>query len=96
VELEYCLSRKRRIDHLAGRFAAKEAVLKVLGTGWSAGINWTDVQIRNASTGQPMVELFGRCRQIAEQMHLERILVSISHIDTHAIASAVGVCGSGP
>jgi holo-[acyl-carrier protein] synthase len=90
AELEYCLKRKRRIEHLAGRFAAKEAVLKVLGTGWRSGINWTDVEIRNEPSGQPRVKLTGRCRQLADEMRLAEILVSISHIGTHAIASAIG------
>jgi len=89
VELEYCLGKKRRTEHLAGRFAAKEAVLKVLGTGWQGGIRWTDIEIRNNPAGRPEVTVSGRCRQIAEQQGLGEILVSISHISTHAIASAV-------
>ena len=90
VELRYCLGRKREIEHLAGRFAAKEAVLKVLGTGWTSGICWTDVEIRNAPSGQPRVRLSGRCKQIADEAGMGEILVSISHIGTHAVASAVG------
>jgi len=90
AELDYCRGRKRWIEHLAGRFAAKEAVLKVLGTGWRRGINWTDIEIRNAPSGQPMVRLSGRCRQIADELGLDTILISISHIHSHAIASAVG------
>jgi len=90
AELAYCTGRKRVVEHLAGRFAAKEAVLKVLGTGWRGGVNWTDIEIHNAPSGQPYVKLSGRCLEIAEQLGLSRILVSISHIRTHAIASAVG------
>lgn len=91
AELDYCQSRKNATPHLAGRFAVKEAVLKVLGTGWRDGIAWTDIETRNEPSGQPRVALHGRCRQIAEQLGLKTILVSISHIDTHAIASAIGV-----
>ncbi|MCK4601826.1 MAG: holo-ACP synthase [Phycisphaerae bacterium] len=90
VELKYCLGKKREVEHLAGRFAAKEAVLKVLGTGWRSGINWTDIEVYNEPSGQPQVRLTGRCRQIADELHLESIVVSISHIETHAIASAIG------
>ena len=90
TELEYCRGRKREIEHLAGRFAAKEAVLKLLGTGWKNGINWTDVEIRNEPSGRPLVHLSGRCRELADAMGLASILISISHISTHAIASAVG------
>jgi holo-[acyl-carrier protein] synthase len=90
-ELAYCRGRKREIEHLAGRFAAKEAVLKVLGTGWQRGISWTDIEVTNAPSGQPGITLRGRCRQIADEMGLSSILISISHIETHAIASAIGL-----
>ncbi len=89
AELDYCRGKKRRLEHLAGRFAAKEAVLKVLGTGWQGGINWTDIEVTNEPSGQPRVRLSGRCRDIARRKRLGEILVSISHIETHAIASAV-------
>ncbi|HOF18993.1 MAG TPA: holo-ACP synthase, partial [Phycisphaerae bacterium] len=78
-------------EHLAGRFAAKEAVLKVLGTGWRNGINWTDIEIRNEPSGQPRVRLSGRCLEIADEMALTKVLVSISHISTHAVATAIGL-----
>jgi len=89
-EREYCRNRKREIEHLAGRFAAKEAVLKVLGTGWSEGIAWTDIEVRNEPSGQPKVVLTGRCREISDRQNLASIVISISHIATHAIASAIG------
>jgi len=88
-ELAYCRGRKRHLEHLAGRFAAKEAVLKVLGTGWANGISWTDIEVLNTPSGKPVVTLAGRCRQIADEQGLSSILISISHIETHAIASAV-------
>lgn len=90
-ELGYCLGKKREIEHLAGRFAAKEAVLKVLGTGWRDGIAWTDIEVRNEPSGQPRIHLSGKCREVADRAGLARILISISHIETHAIASAIGV-----
>ena len=91
TELDYCLGKKREIEHLAGRFAAKEAVMKVLGTGWGNGTNWTDIEVSNLPSGQPEVHLSGKTRQIAQDMGLGKILISISHIDTHAIASAIGI-----
>lgn len=96
VELDYCNARKRRIEHLAGRFAAKEAVLKVLGTGWRNGINWTDIEVRNTPMGKPQVFLSGRCRQIADQLGLKEILISISHVSSHAIASAIATGDQSP
>jgi holo-[acyl-carrier protein] synthase len=91
AELGYCQDRKRELEHLAGRFAAKEAVLKVLGTGWTNGIAWDEIEILNEPSGRPVVHLHGRCRELADEMHLANILISISHIETHAIASAIGV-----
>jgi holo-[acyl-carrier protein] synthase len=88
-ELAYCRGRKRELEHLAGRFAAKEAVLKLLGTGWKDGIAWTDIEVVNTPSGKPVVKLTGQCRLIADQQGLSSILISISHIDTHAIASAI-------
>jgi len=93
VELDYCLGKKRQTEHLAGRFAAKEAVLKALGTGWRKGIQWTDVEIRPSPSGRPEVRLSGRCREIADELGLTVVLVSISHIATHAIASVVASGG---
>jgi holo-[acyl-carrier protein] synthase len=83
-------SAKRRFEHLAGRFAAKEAVLKVLGTGWRGGIAWTDIEIRNELSGQPAIHLTGECARIAVEMKIARWHISISHIETHATASAIG------
>jgi len=94
AEQAYCGGKKREIEHYAGRFAAKEAVLKVLGTGWRNGINWTDIEVRNQPAGQPKVSLSGRCREIADELGLESIVISISHTDTHAIASAIGLAVS--
>jgi holo-[acyl-carrier protein] synthase len=90
AERAYSLGRKRQIEHLAGRFAAKEAVLKVLGTGWRRGIAWTDIEVRNEPSGAPRVILHGRCREIADELGISSLLISISHIQTHAIASAIG------
>lgn len=89
TELNYCLGRKREIEHLAGRFAAKEAVLKMLGTGWKNGIKWTDIEVQNLPSGQPKVRLAGRCRELADAQNIALILLSISHTETHAIASAI-------
>jgi holo-[acyl-carrier protein] synthase len=91
-EIEYCRANpKRYFEHLAGRFAAKEAVLKVLGTGWRGGIAWTDIEIINEPSGQPRIALTGQCQRIAAEQGITRWLVSISHIETHATASAIGM-----
>ena len=92
LEQAYCdRSPKRRFEHLAGRFAAKEAVLKALGTGWRGGIAWTDVEIRTDSAGKPHVVLSGHCLRLGTNAGITGWLVSISHIETHATASAIAV-----
>ncbi len=94
AEQEYCArSPKRHIEHLAGRFAAKEAVLKVLGTGWRGGIQWTDIEVLKEPSGQPRIQLKGECLRIASELGIVRWHVSISHIETHATASAIGLRG---
>lgn len=91
-EQQYCAQNpKRYYEHLAGRFAAKEAVLKVLGTGWRGGIAWTDIEVIREPSGQPRIILSGECLRIASELQISRWHVSISHIETHATASAIGM-----
>src|SRR3954451_7645980 len=95
AEREDCArNTKRYFEHLAGRFAAKEAVLKVLGTGWRGGIAWTDIEILPEPSGQPKITLSGECLRIAGGQGISRWHVSISHIETHATASAIGLRGA--
>lgn len=92
AEQAYCGKRtKRYFEHLAGRFAAKEAVLKVIGTGWRGGIAWTDIEVLNEESGQPRIRLTGETERIANQQGITRWMISISHIETHATASAIGL-----
>jgi holo-[acyl-carrier protein] synthase len=94
AELAYVGDQRKRLHHLAGRFAAKEAILKALGTGWRGGILWTDAEIIREPSGQPRVELHGKCKQIADALGIDEWWVSISHIATHATASAIAVSHS--
>src|SRR3954451_5562602 len=94
AEQAYCdLNKKRRLEHYAGRFAAKEAVLKVLGTGWRGGTAWTDVEVGTGARGQPRGRLTRECERIAREQGITMWHVSISHIETHATASAIGLRG---
>ena len=79
----------RRIEHLAARFAAKEAALKAIGTGWSEGIAWTDVETRRALRGKPELVLTGKVHEIAQGLGGSRWFVSLSHTETCAIASVI-------
>lgn len=75
---------------MAGRFAAKEAILKVLGTGWRGEIAWTDMEIVNDGAGKPVLTLSGECGRIARELGIVKWHVSISHTRVHACASAIG------
>jgi holo-[acyl-carrier protein] synthase len=90
-EIRYCQERKHATENFAGRWAAKEAVLKCLGTGWSKGICWTDIEVRNHPGGQPQLVLRAAAREIAEQQKISDILISISHCRAYATASAIAI-----
>lgn len=90
-EQQYCRDRKAAGQHYAGRWAAKEAVLKALGTGWSRGIRWVDIEVVNEMGGRPRIELTGAAREIADQLGIREVLISISHCRSHATAYAVAV-----
>lgn len=90
-EISYCSSRKQATQHYAGRWAAKEAILKALGTGWRRGISWRDIEVRNDSQGKPVVGLRGGARDLVEQLGIREMLVSISHCRSHAMAHALAM-----
>jgi holo-[acyl-carrier protein] synthase len=85
---------RSRPETFAGRWAAKEAVSKVLGLG-VRGIGWRDIEIERLPTGQPAVRLHGRAAARAEQLGMERIAVSITHESDYAVAIAFGVRATG-
>ncbi len=90
-ERSYCLDCKDPVLRLAGRFAAKEAVMKLLGTGWRGGIEWTDIETLPDPLGKPLVRLYGPAEKIAASLGIKTILISISHTADYALASAIGV-----
>ena len=90
-EIEYCSARKAATQHYAGRWAGKEAVLKALGTGWTRGIGWRDIEIRNEENGRPKIALGGGAREVCERMGVADVLISISHCRTHATAFATAI-----
>lgn len=89
VEIAYCESKKFPHQHYAARFAAKEAFLKALGTGWSQGIKFSEVEIRNLESGQPVIEVYGRAKEICQVQGINRFFVSLSHLKTHAVATVI-------
>src|SRR6185312_15034139 len=91
AEIEYCTARKAATQHYSGRWAAKEAILKALGTGWRKGISWRDMEILNEPGGKPVVSLRGGARDVVEKFGIGQVLVSISHCRSHATAYALAV-----
>ena len=89
AEAKYCVLQRRPDLHFAARFAAKEAVLKALGTGWSGGISWTDVEIVREKHGEAAVKLSGVAAKRAKTMKIRTWLVSMTHTSTTAAAVAI-------
>lgn len=90
-ERAYCDRMTRPAKHYAARFAAREAVLKALGTGFSRGIGLADVSVHNNEAGRPEVVLSGRAAQIAEEQGVREIALSLSYTHDVAVANAVAV-----
>jgi holo-[acyl-carrier protein] synthase len=90
-EQAYANANKNRIEKLAGRFAVKEAVLKLLGTGWRGKIAWTDIEVVNDQLGRPMVSIGGEVKVIADKLGIGQISVSITHTSNFVIASAMAI-----
>ena len=95
AELDYCRSRRHVHEHMAGRFAAKEAVLKLLGTGLAESAAWTDVEIDRDDAGRPLVRLGGAVAERARSAGISDIDVSLSHTSELAIAYAVALVDAG-
>jgi holo-[acyl-carrier protein] synthase len=82
-------TRGDRVQYLAARFAVKEALFKALGTGWSRGIRWIDVEVQNLPSGQPFLILHGEAAKRAGEIGADRSHVSITHTAGHAAAVVV-------
>ncbi len=91
AEQDYCVNCKRPVERLAGRWAAKEAVLKALGTGWRAGIEFRDIETLPDPLGKPLVTLHNKTADLARTLGIDHILMSISHAGEYAVASAIAV-----
>ena len=90
-ELEYAGSKRASFVHMAGKFAAKEAVKKALPDGARIGLNWADIEILNNEDGKPYAVLHGQAKQLAEKFGVSEVLVSISHTKDLAASNAMAV-----
>jgi holo-[acyl-carrier protein] synthase len=91
-ERAYCEARARRFQSYAGRFAVKEAVMKVLGTGWARGVRWVDIEVVRAPGTAPVCRLHGAAAEIARERGIARVHVAITH--DAGVAAAVAVAES--
>jgi holo-[acyl-carrier protein] synthase len=90
-EIRYCQRRKESFQHFAGRWAAKEAVMKTLGTGWTRGVGWLDIEVATKRSGQPVILIHGSAREIADHLGIGDVLISISHCRAYAMATAIAL-----
>jgi holo-[acyl-carrier protein] synthase len=88
-EIEYCEAKARRSEHYAARYAAKEAFLKALGSGWRNGLAFPEIEILNEEQGQPRIFLHGEAKRICDRRDIRRILVSLSHTRATAVAFVI-------
>lgn len=89
AEREYCLSLANPYRHFAGTAAAKEAVMKALGTGWTDEVDWLEIAVARTDSGRPAVVLSGGALAAANSLNVRHCLVSISHDGAYAVACAV-------
>jgi len=89
AEIAYCERHRNRYERFAGRFAAKEAAMKALGTGWRRGIRWVDIEVVRQPSGKPTLELRGKAREFADRLEVKRILLTITHGGNTALAQVI-------
>ena len=88
-ERAYCERSRNKYERYAGRFAAKEATMKALGTGWRRGVRWVDLEVVREASGRPTMTLHGQAKKIAERLAVRHIAMSITHTDTLAFAQVI-------
>jgi len=89
AEAAYAERKANRYERYAARFAAKEPGMKAIGTGWSDGIRWQDFEVANLPSGKPTLRLHGRARQIADEMGVREISLSLTHTANVAMAVVI-------
>jgi len=88
-EIAYVERKANRYERYAARFAAKEAGMKAIGTGWKRGVRWKDFEVKNLPTGQPTLEFYGVAAQRTAAMHVRHVALSITHTADQAAAIVI-------
>ena len=89
TEIDYCANCGDPAIHYAARFAAKEAGMKAIGTGWKRGVRWKDLEVANLPSGRPTLRLHGEAAKIAERLGVKSILLSITHTAQFGMAQVI-------
>ncbi len=88
-EIRYCDSKANRVERYAARFAAKEAAMKALGTGWRHGVRWRDLEVRRLPGSRPTLAFAGKAAEFAARLGMARASLSLSHTSAEAIAQVI-------
>lgn len=89
AEMRYCDSKANRMERYAGRFAAKEAAMKAVGTGWRGGVAWTDFEVRREPGGKPTMSFHGKAAEFASKLGVKNVALSITHTKDMAMAMVI-------
>jgi holo-[acyl-carrier protein] synthase len=88
-EIRYCDLKANRVERYAARFAAKEAAMKAIGTGWNHGVTWRDVEVSRMPGGRPTITFHGKAAEFAARLRVKHIALSLTHTAEHAIAQVI-------
>ena len=88
-EIHYCDAKANRVERYAARFAAKEAAMKALGTGWNHGVRWRDIEVRRQPGGRPTIAFHGKAAEFAEKLGTRNIALSLTHTEDQAFAQVI-------
>jgi holo-[acyl-carrier protein] synthase len=88
-EIRYCESKANRVERFAARFAAKEAGMKAIGTGWSHGVRWRDIEVCRQPGGRPTIAFHGKAAEFAAKLGVAHVALSLSHTPEMAIAQVI-------
>ena len=89
AEIRYCESKKNRFERYAARFAAKEATMKAIGTGWRRGVAWREIEVGREPGGRPTLHLSGHVKQHADNLGMHHASVSLTHTEGMAMAQVI-------
>ncbi len=88
-EIDYCETKANKFEHYAVRFAAKEAFLKAVGTGWTSGTSFNEIEVSNDPDGKPLITLLGHTASLIHKIGITNIFASLSHLKTMASAVVI-------